>query len=82
MSASQSLHGRIKMDDGHCNLIYFDPRASADVVVDDTTFAQLGTNTTSSPTEHDGRVVTSEEIKQNIGALLSSFQEGTSANNA
>lgn len=63
------------MDDGQCNLIYYDPRASFDLVLSSETYQSL-TLSDGHPQRSNQKLIHDGEVNQNVKAVLPSFQEG------
>ena len=65
---------QIKMDNGFCALIYFDPRACSDRIVRDHESGPADPSNASLPSETSS--AEDEDVGRNIRALLRSFSEG------
>ncbi|KAL9081909.1 MAG: hypothetical protein Q9159_006913 [Coniocarpon cinnabarinum] len=62
------------MDGGQCNLIYYDPRASSDLILNESSFENLVHND-GNALASETKLISDEEVKQNIRAVLPSFHE-------
>ena len=61
-------------EEAQINLIYYDPRASSDLVLNGSASSTITSNeSTQQPNE---KLIQNDEVKQNVRAVLPTFHEG------